>query len=189
VVTLVVTGAGRAAASEGRSEPSRVTGLTETAAQQGEKAWSYARKIYCEGGTDVYVTGYMYHGRGTYSRERVDELNEKAWGGGLGRTMADERNNADSLYFLANMDSHRQAQFTAGYAKLWRWTAATDARAGVGFTLFLLSRADYFSRLPFPGLLPIASLEVGRFALQATYVPLLPAGTGDVLFLFGKIRL
>jgi palmitoyl transferase len=55
----------------------------------------------------------------------------------------------------------------------------------------LVSRSDIFNHIPFPVILPLASIEWYRVALMASYVPRLSGdgGNGDVLYLFARINL
>ncbi len=50
-------------------------------------AWRRARRILREGCTGLYLSGYAYHGRGTYDRARLDDPNKHAWGIGAGRSL------------------------------------------------------------------------------------------------------
>ena len=56
----------------------------------------------------------------------------------------------------------------------------------------LVSRSDMFNNIPFPAILPVASIEVKRVGLMAIYIPKLSSsdgGNGNVLFLLGRINL
>jgi hypothetical protein len=148
--------------------------------------------IVDQGKNAIYVSGYAYHGRDTYTREKIDELNEEAWGGGFGRTLRNASGNDESLYFMGISDSHRQPQLMAGYAYEWIWPiAGSSVEAGLGYTAMLMSRQDYFSGVPFPIALPVASIGVDGVKLMASYVPRLSKnkGNGDVLFMFMRFEL
>jgi lipid IVA palmitoyltransferase len=152
------------------------------ACNQGARAWN-------SGTWELYLTGYDHHGRGTYSDERIKELNEKAWGGGFGRTVTDDRGNSHDVYFLAFQDSHAKPEYLGGYAWQARWPLSENWRAGLGVTAFVTLRSDYSHYLvPVPGILPLASLQYRKVSVMASYVPRLSTkgGNGDVLFLFGK---
>jgi len=153
-----------------------------SACTEGVRAWN-------SGTWELYLTGYDHHGRNTYSAERIKELNENAWGGGLGRTVADDRGNSHDVYFLAFRDSHSKPEYLAGYAWQARWPLGDNWRAGLGLTAFITLRSDYAHYLiPVPGILPLASLQYRKVSVMASYVPRLSShgGNGDVLFLFGK---
>jgi hypothetical protein len=145
-----------------------------------------------QGGNELYLSGYAHHGRGTYTKEKLDELNEKSWGGGFGRTLRNASGNDESLYFMGISDSHRKPQLMAGYAYEWVWPiAGSGVEGGLGYTAMMMSRQDYFGGFPFPVALPVASLGVKGAKLMASYVPRLSKNknNGDVLFLFMRVEL
>lgn len=176
-------------ADEGEAAPN---GLKEKTVAVAENTLDYARRILDEGDNVLYLSGYAYHDRGTYSPEKIAEFNEAAWGAGFGRTLIDDKGNSNALFALAFLDSHSDVQAQVGYAREWRWHFAEHAAVGAGFVAMLVSRADMFNNFPFPVILPLASIEVNRVALMATYIPKLSSsdgGNGNVLFLFGRINL
>jgi palmitoyl transferase len=136
---------------------------------------------------DVYLSGYAYHGRSTYSAERISELNENVWGGGAGKTIHTPGGNLESIYFLAIYDSHYKPQIMAGYAYQWiQPIARTDIEAGAGLTALIVSRQDYFGGFPFPIVLPVASIGPDTAKVMLSYIPRLSKnkGNGDVLLAF-----
>lgn len=166
--------------------------LKDKTVAAGENIADYTRRIIDEGDNILYLSGYAYHDRGTYSPEKIDGFNETAWGGGFGRTLIDENGNSDALFALAFLDSHSDVQAQIGYAREWRWQFSGQAAVGGGFVAMLVTRSDMFNNIPFPVILPIASIEVKRIALMATYIPKLSAGegaNGNVLYLCGRINL
>ncbi|MGS0744021.1 hypothetical protein ACVBEF_19740 [Glaciimonas sp. GG7] len=146
-----------------------------------------------DNGTNAaYISGYAYHGRNTYTRERIDELNEKAWGAGAGRTFRNADGNDESLFFLGITDSHKKPQLMAGYAYEWVFPIAkSPLELSVGYTAMLVSRQDYFGGVPFPLPLPIAGFGTKKAKLMASYVPRLSSnkGNGDVLLLFARFEI
>jgi len=149
-----------------------------------------AVQAFKTGTYDLYLTGYAYHGRNTYSAETLATENENAWGGGLGRTHIDDRDNSHSIYFMGFQDSHYKPEWLLGYGWLARWGLTEHLKVGVGITAGFTTRADYCDYLcPVPYILPLGAIEYRRVSLMASYVPKLPGneGNGDVLFLFGKI--
>jgi palmitoyl transferase len=151
-----------------------------------------ARKAWREGDWDLYLSGRVHHGRGTYTAERIAELNEKAWGAGIGKRYLDADDNTHLLYALAAQDSHFKPEYWIGYGWLahWRPFGGAGLRLGGGFTAFLTARTDYAHYFaPVPGILPLGEIAWGRVSVMATYVPRLSknGGNGDVLFVFGKI--
>jgi palmitoyl transferase len=167
-------------------------GLMEKTVAVAEDTANYARRIIDEGDNTLYLSGYAYHDRGTYSAGKIDGFNEAAWGAGFGRTLIDDNGNSDSLFALAFLDSHSDVQAQVGYAREWRWQFAERAAVGGGFVAMLVTRSDMFSNMPFPVVLPLVSVEVKGVALMATYIPKLSPGdgaNGNVLYLFGRINL
>jgi palmitoyl transferase len=165
--------------------------MAQEPVQWWEKAQKHAATIANQGKFDLYVSGYSYHGRGTYTAERLKELNEKAWGAGFGKSLRNAKGDVETLYFLASSDSHAQPQLMGGYAYRWMWPAGgTGLEVGAGFTAFLVSRRDYFSGFPFPGILPVASIGTRRTQLMLSYVPRISRnkGNGDVLFVFARFE-
>jgi hypothetical protein len=146
-----------------------------------------------QGKWDLYLSGYIHHGRGTYTPERIAELNEKnAWGGGLGKTVRNANGDDESVYAFGMNDSHYQPQLMLGYAYQWVHPFPhTGLEVSVGLTPQLMSRRDYFGGIPFPIVLPLATIGTRGAKLMVSYVPRLSKnkGSGDVLFFFGRIEL
>jgi palmitoyl transferase len=139
---------------------------------------------------DVYLSGHAHHFRGTYSKEEIQQLNEKAWGGGLGRTRRNHSGNDESFYLLAIRDSHEHTQWMAGYAYQWIYPVVSNVEAGVGLTALIIKRQDWFEGHPFPAVLPVASLGTQGVKLVASYVPPVTVNgkkKGNVLLVVAKI--
>ncbi|MFC3908328.1 lipid IV(A) palmitoyltransferase PagP [Legionella dresdenensis] len=152
-----------------------------------EKACSRLHAIWTEGDVDLYLTGYAWHNRYTYTSERVKTYNEQAWGTGLGRSMYDQDGDWHGLYAVAFLDSHKNFEPTAGYAFLKTKHWQNKLNAGLGFSVLVTARPDIMKGIPFPGAVPMASVGYDRFTLYAAYVPG-RQDNGNVLFVFGKIR-
>lgn len=168
--------------SNPRNEPATEASLLEGAVAR-------VSNIADRGNWDLYLSGYAHHSRDTYSHRRLQNLNEKAWGLGLGKTVRDERGNDESLYVLVIRDSNRNLQWSAGYAYQWIFpVGATGLEAGAGLSAGLIKRKDWFDGVPFPAVLPTFSLGNSTFKLMVTYVPRISTrkGKGDVLFLSAK---
>jgi palmitoyl transferase len=152
-----------------------------------------ASKAWDEGRWDLYLSGITYHGHSTYTAEKIQELNDRSTGMGVGRRYEEPGGNRNHLlYALVFEDSHYKPEWMAGYAWLtyWRPSPASDLRAGLGFTAFITTRADYDQyRAPVPGIVPAAEIALDRVSIMAAYVPRLSVhkGNGDVLFIFGRI--
>jgi lipid IVA palmitoyltransferase len=162
-------------------------GALSTVSDWGSETADRFRLIRDQGSTDLYLSGYARHGRSTYTRERLEELNENAWGVGVGRRLRNARGNDEIVYALGISDSHYKPQLMAGYAHEWIYpVGGSGLELGVGYTAMLVSRQDYFSGVPFPIALPVASIGSRDIKLRASYVPRLSQnkGNGDVLLLF-----
>jgi palmitoyl transferase len=151
-----------------------------------------ARKAWNGGDGDLYLSGIAYHGRGTYTREKIDSFNEVALGGGIGKRYIDENGRTHLLYAMAFQDSHFKPEYTVGYGWLahWRPWDGAGLRLGAGFTALITFRTDFgHYTVPVPGILPLAEIGWNRASILATYLPRLSGkeGNGDVLMVFGKI--
>ncbi|MBO9536714.1 MAG: hypothetical protein J7548_08685 [Herbaspirillum sp.] len=152
----------------------------------------HVSNIWDKGDDAIYLSGVAHHGRGTYTKEKLNELNEHAWGLGYGKTLRNEKGDDESLYGLVIKDSHRHPQYMAGYAYEWVFPIAhTGLELGLGGTAMLMSRQDYFNSIPFPVPLPLASIGTKKGKLMFAYVPRLSANknNGDVLLIFGRIEM
>ena len=146
---------------------------------------------YDNGETQLIVSGYAYHLPYSYTPEKRAELNSNAWGGGLARTTEEPNGNTHTVYFYAFEDSHKNAQFNAGYMWATYWGDRDGVQAGLGWTAFILQRPDIASGVPVPAALPIAALRYKKSSLLATYIPTLNGGInhGSTLYVFGIIGL
>ena len=156
-----------------------------------DQAKSKTQHILDDGSLSMILSGYAHHGRNTYTRERINELNEKAWGLGFSKAIRTARDNEESLYGIAISDSHFSPQLMAGYAYQWMRPLSEKYEAGLGVTALLISRKDYFSGMPFPGILPVASIGTRHSKLMASYIPRISQnkGNGDVLLIFVRFDL
>jgi hypothetical protein len=145
--------------------------------------------IASDGRWDLYLSGHAHHSRETYSDKRLHRLNEQAWGGGFGKTLRNAQGNDESLYGMVIRDSHENLQWSAGYAYQWIFpVAGTGLEVGAGLSALLISRKDWFDRVPFPAVLPVFSVGSQNLKLMATYVPRISTkkGKGNVTLLVLK---
>lgn len=145
-------------------------------------------QVWTQGQDDLYLSGYAWHNRYTYSPEKIPQYNEAAWGGGLGKSLFDEKGNWHGLYAIAFLDSHRHVEPVVGYAFLKVANLTPDLKAGLGYTVLATSRVDIYNNIPFPGVLPWTGVFYKRTSLFASYIPG-SSGAGNVLFLIAKIAL
>lgn len=144
----------------------------------------HLQTIWQQGDNEIYGSGYAWHNRFTYSREKIEAYNEAAWGGGIGKGLF-ERNNWYGLYAIAFLDSHKKVEPVIGYSYLKIASIDHALKAGIGYTVLITSRADINHNLPFPGALPWASIIFNKLTLAATYIPGFNHN-GNVLYLIGK---
>lgn len=142
-------------------------------------------QVWTEGDNELYVTGYSWHNRLAYTKEKIRSFNETAWGGGIGRGLYDEDGDWHGLYAMAFLDSHSDVQPMVGYGFQKIKRVSENVRLGAGFTAFVTARRDIMSYVPFPAALPLVSVGYGRATLFAAYVPG-KRGNGNVGFVFGK---
>lgn len=157
-----------------------------------DKTKRHASEIWNNGNDAIYLSGHAHHGRGTYTKEKLAEYNENAWGLGYGKTYRNENNNDESLYALVIKDSHSHPQYMVGYAHEWVWKLPkTPVEVSLGGTFMLMSRQDYFNSFPFPIPLPLASIGVEKAKLMFAYVPRLSKNknNGDVLLIFARFEI
>ncbi|MEO7031711.1 MAG: lipid IV(A) palmitoyltransferase PagP [Herbaspirillum sp.] len=136
---------------------------------------------------ELYIPAHTWHNRHFYTPEKIASYNENPWGIGFGKYRYDTDGNWHALYAMAFMESHNTVEPIVGYAYQKMWHPAQDLRVGAGFSVGVTMRSDY-NYLPIPVLLPIASIEYGRFAIQTTYIP---GGhnNGNVLFTWLRWRM
>jgi palmitoyl transferase len=146
---------------------------------------------YENGGNEVMLSGYEWHLPFTYTKEKRDELNSNAWGGGWAKTVEDPNGDTHSVYFLAFLDSHKKVQWNVGYGYTTFWGSRDGLQAGLGYTVFIMQRPDIASGVPIPAALPIASLRYQEATMSATFIPTLNGGInhGSTLYIYGSYRL
>lgn len=144
-------------------------------------------QIWTEGEKELYLSGYSWHNRFMYSPERIKHFNELAWGGGLGKGLYDKKGDWHGLFAFAFLDSHKNVEPVAGYAFLKIAHLSQKIRVGLGYSILVTARPDILNNVPFPGVIPWASIAYKRVALAATYIPG-ARGAGNVLYIVGKIK-
>jgi lipid IVA palmitoyltransferase len=158
-------------------------GLGETVSYK----WDRSKEAWREGSWDGYVTGYAWHAPYAYSKQKRDEYNDFAAGGGLGRSVLDDDGDKHSLYALVFRDSHYKPQYTAGYAWMRYGGGGTSGLSfGYGYTVYMFARSDVNHYLPAPMAGLLASARYGRFELMVVAVPIGKADSGNIALLFGR---
>jgi len=143
------------------------------------------KQVWTEGNSEIYGSGYAWHNRYLYSREKINSYNETAWGGGFGKGFYDEKGNWHALSAIAFLDSHNNIEPAVGYAYLKTAQLGANSRLGLGYSVLLTARPDINHNIPFPGLLPWATYTYKQASLLATYIPG-AQHAGNVLFIMGK---
>lgn len=161
---------------------------TQVKACQGswrEKISCRFKQIWYQGKTDLYFSGYAWHNRYTYAKEKLSSFNELAWGGGFGKGFYDEDGDWHSLSAIAFLDSHKHIEPAAGYAFFKIKPLTQDLRLGLGYSILITQREDILSGYPFPGVLPWLSVNYKALSLMTTYIPG-SMGAGNVLYILGR---
>jgi lipid IVA palmitoyltransferase len=141
--------------------------------------------IWVDGDTDLYLSGYAWHNRFTYTPEKIDSYNEQAWGGGMGKSLFGPNHDWQGIYAIGFLDSHRHVEPAVGYAYLKVASVTPNLKAGIGFTIIATSRVDIYHSIPFAGVLPWAGGFYKKAGIAATYIPG-AVGAGNVLYIIGK---
>ena len=142
-------------------------------------------QIMNEGDTELYVTGYAWHNRYTYTPERISLYNELAWGGGFGKGFYDEDGDWQGLAAFAFLDSHSHVEPAAGYGFVKMLHLNDNTRIGIGYSLLATMRSDILHGVPFVGALPWFTFNYRKASFCATYIPG-AVGAGNVLFILAK---
>lgn len=149
-------------------------------------AWTHVQDTWRQGDIEAYVPFLSYHLPYAYTAQQRAEYNEYPAGFGLGKGRYNKSGNWEGMYAMGFRDSHGDPSYMVGYGWIPTWNIGkSEVKAGVGLTGFLMSRKDYFGGIPFPGVLPIASIGYKNLTAQAAYIPG-GQGYGNVLFMWGK---
>jgi palmitoyl transferase len=189
--TLARCGAALAAAW---TMTSPTTGFAASCADLGTVLSQACRRVvdtYENGRTGLLLSGYSWHLPSTWTAERRAELNANAWGAGFVRTTEDEKGDSRSVFLLAFLDSHENIQWNLGYEHSTYWGSRTGLQAGLGYTAMIVQRPDIADGIPFPAILPLASLRYRDGTFFMTYIPSLGGGInhGSTLYFFGRVLL
>jgi palmitoyl transferase len=178
---------------QGTEKENQITTETTGPKQNFARNWWESVKnnfslIYHEGQNDLYLSGYAYHDRNTYTKEKLSELNEGAYGSGIGRSKININGNTEMLYAMTHLDSHKDVQAEVGYAWVKKFNVFSDFRLGIGYTAFIVSRSDIAGRIPVPFALPLATMDIKNVSINAVIIPKLNNGinNGNVVFFFAK---
>lgn len=178
ITVIILTTVTQVALAEKRETCRFWPGWFKPACQQLYRTWT-------DGDNELYVPAYAWHNRYTYTEAKVKTYNEFPLGAGLGKSFYDEDGDWNGLYAMAFLDSHSNVEPVIGYAFLKTKHFANVSHIGLGYTILVTSRRDIFNSIPFPGILPWASIGYRRISLAGTYIPG-SRGAGNVLFLVAR---
>ncbi|WP_301101792.1 lipid IV(A) palmitoyltransferase PagP [Propionivibrio sp.] len=152
------------------------------------RIWDPVADAYDNGAWEFYLPVHTHHLRSAYSAEKIATYQESPLGFGVGKGLYDEKGNWQGVYAMAFQDSHFKPMYIAGYGWKAIWRPAEDVRLGLGYTAGLMSRTDIAHYIPFPAVLPLASLAYKNLNLETTFVPG-GNGTGNIFFIWAKWEL
>lgn len=151
---------------------------------------AHLESVWHKGGNELYIPLYTYHMPYAYSQDKINEYTEYPMGIGFGRGLINESGNWEGIYGMTFKDSHGIFQYMVGYGWIPMWSIGNslDWKYGVGATAFIMSRQDIMNYVPFPGVLPIASISYRDLSIQTAYVPG-GQNAGNILFTWAKYNL
>ena len=153
-----------------------------------DRLWNPVENAYRNGDWEFYLPLRTHHLRSAYSSDKIADYQESPLGFGAGLGLYDEKGNWNGVYALAFQDSHFKPMYAAGYGWKAIWRPADDTRLGLGYITGLMSRTDIGRYVPFPVILPMASVAYKNFNLESVFVPG-GAGNGNVFFIWAKWEL
>ena len=132
-------------------------------------AWDGVKRIWKEGGSDLYLSGRYWHSPWGFSDEDRARYDDWGLGGGFGRRLIDEKGNERMLYALVVQDSFEKPMYLGGYGWLARWKAGGDLRLGAGYSIVIISNSTASDYIPFPAPVPLVSFGTEKVSLYGTY--------------------
>ncbi|MBI4742570.1 MAG: lipid IV(A) palmitoyltransferase PagP [Betaproteobacteria bacterium] len=149
------------------------------------RIWDPVAEAYSDGTYEAYLPLHTHHLRSAYTADQIANYQEYPPGLGIGRGLYNEKGNYQGVYVLGFQDSHFKPEWHLGYTWKAIWRPAEDFRLGLGYTAFLMARTDMGHYVPFPGIVPVASLAYKNLTLESTFIPG-AAGRGNVVFFWAK---
>lgn len=117
--------------------------------------------------------GIVLNGRSIHLGTK-ESLNEANLGAGLEYHYTTDNNWVPFLTVSGFRDSNENMSYYAGGGIKHRFQLGSKPNqfyVDTGAVVFLMTREDYRSNRPFPGILPVVSLGIRNFALNIAYVP------------------
>jgi len=124
-----------------------------------------------EGSSEYYLPFHTVHMPWAYDEEQNKHYQNWPPGFGFGRGRFDAAGRWHGLYAMGFQDSHFKPEWVAGYGWKTYWQTPANVKLGLGYTVGLTTRTDIGHYTPVPYLLPIASVDYGRFALEGVFIP------------------
>ena len=155
-----------------------------------DSAVSNTTDLVTTGDWNVYLPTKTYHLPMAYTAEQRNRYNESPMPAfGFGRSKYLEGGNWHGLYAMGFKDSNEKPSWMLGYARSWLWDMPRFQGAfyGLGFTAFVMARADYGNYTPFPAALPTFTLGFKNVTLESAFVPG-GQGNGNVFFIWFKLN-
>ena len=150
-----------------------------------ERIWAPLANAYDNGQWELYLPLHTHHLRSAYTAEQIASYQESPPGFGFGRGLYNASGNWEGLFAMGFQDSHFKPSYTAGYGWKAIWRPSADTRVGLGYLAGLMTRTDIAGYVPFPIVVPAASLAYKNLSLEATFIPG-AAGAGNVVFVWAK---
>ena len=116
-----------------------------------------------------------------FDYDNRSEENALPFGGGVLRTLVDEKGNERTLFALVFSDSHYYPEPTFGYSWVARWPVSEKYHVGAGYLLGFTFREDYHW-LPIPMPLPVVKAGTDDVGLYMTFIPFT-----NVFFFYGTV--
>jgi palmitoyl transferase len=155
------------------SESSSIPNATETTPSNTNifnQSVNRLKTVYTEGDWGMMIPVSTHHYRPSYTQEQIDSYEENPPGLGIAKNYTNASGNREFVYALAYQDSHHFPSWQMGYAWQAMW-ATHGIHYGLGYSAFILAREDTAHYLPFPGIVPMASIGYKNLTINTTFVP------------------
>ncbi|MDR2710261.1 MAG: hypothetical protein LBB65_02815 [Burkholderiales bacterium] len=148
-------------------------------------------QTYREGDNEIFLSGFAWHLPMTYTKEKRAQLNEAAYGFGMGRSFEEANGDTRSVFLMAFLDSHKCVQWNLGYTWSTYWGARDSLQLGLGYAAMIVQRPDIANGVPIPAALPLLTFRYQNASLVTTFIPTIGGGVnnGSVLYVFGRYTL
>lgn len=142
--------------------------------------WEGMKSIVKDGNTGLLLGLYTNHPSWDYDNR--NEENAYPYGGGIVRSVIDDRGNERVMFAMAFSDSHYNIEPIIGYSWLARYNLTNNFHVGAGYVLGVTFREDY-SWMPIPTPLPIVGAGYRNVDVYMTFIPF-----SNVFFFYSTIK-